>query len=214
MHYLRCLIYRCYSHVLLNDLCEITAISLQIDTSGYTVKRIRNFITFSLSESQLFCTCLLLNSFYLRFFVFGFYSRKRFDTILSVLLWKRIVNLFTSFVSTLVEHRFHKLCFTEESQQFSISLCMTNVRRGVASFTQIRTCVLEKLVDFLFQVKVICNVVTWSCILHFFIVLWKVSPENSPRLRVRTPSKSHAAPLVRKTESCRKADKQRTTDGE
>ena len=78
--------------------------------------------------------------------------------------------------------------------------------RGVASFTQICTCVLEKLVDFLLQVKGISSVVTWPCIFHFFIywnVLWKMSfgkchqkiPPDFPSLRVSTPSKSHATPL-------------------
>ena len=43
--------------------------------------------------------------------------------------------------------------------------------RDVASFTQIRTCVLEKLMDFLLQVKGIRSVVTWPCILHFFHLL-------------------------------------------
>ena len=56
--------------------------------------------------------------------------------------------------------------------------------RGVASFTQIRTCVLEKFVNFLLKVKGICGVVTWPCILLFFIywnVLCKMTPENSSR---------------------------------
>ena len=60
---------------------------------------------------------------------------------------------------------FHKLCFTEESQQISTSFC--SQRRGVLFAKLIRTCVLEKLVDFLLQVKGICSVATWPCTLHF-----------------------------------------------
>ena len=50
----------------------------------------------------------------------------------------------------------------------------------MVSFTQIHTCVLEKLVDFLLQVKGICSIVTWSCILHFFHLL-KSRLENVAR---------------------------------
>ena len=45
--------------------------------------------------------------------------------------------------------------------------------RGVVSFTQMRTCILEKLVDFLLQLKGICSVVTWPYIFYFFIY-WNI----------------------------------------